>query len=105
MGSELLSWVDFKAIIACLPEDSALIRQRDPDSFWTLDRMLLASVVDELRDFQWLFASSKSKRKIPRPKPIPRPGVGPETKKHGAGNGLSMEEIDAWLIANVPKIA
>lgn len=64
------------ALIKCLPAESSVARAIDPDSEWTLDRMLTASGVDALRWLVWAKSKDASK-KPPRnmPKPIMRPGV------------------------------
>lgn len=77
------------ALIKCLPGESAVARAIDPDSEWTLDRMLTASGVDALRWLVWAKSKDASK-KPPRnmPKPIMRPGV------KGYGEQSEARDVD-----------
>lgn len=42
---------------------------------WSLDRHLLAGVIDELRAVQYVIAAGNGAKGLRPPKPIPRPGT------------------------------
>lgn len=67
-------------------------------SLWESPRIvpqLLATLVDELRRMEYLYASSKSKHKLKEPKPIERPGVKADKKKLGQ-EPISVKDFDKW---------
>jgi hypothetical protein len=85
-----LTWRRFLVLFEQLPPESATrtairnsipadqLAERRGDSTkasWSSTDMLLALLVDEVRNLQWMYASSHSKGNITRPEPIPRPGT------------------------------
>lgn len=56
------------ALVACLPSDCHVLRAESPDAIWTLDSVLLASILNSLQGLIWGM-SDKAKRGD-RPKPI-----------------------------------
>lgn len=95
-----MSWRELRVFLRYLPADSATARDvrgsTPEEDAWTLDRHLLASVVDAIREntFATVKLGGDPKRTGPLkpPDPIPRPGV--ESKKpnvirfggrHGSG--------------------
>jgi hypothetical protein len=51
---------------------------------WTLDRHLLAAILDTLRGLMYLTGAvhtARGKNPVPEPKPFPRPGIDPTDKK------------------------
>ncbi|GAA2629572.1 hypothetical protein [Streptomyces axinellae] len=78
-----LSWRELKVFLKFLPPDSATaraVRSATPeDDTWTLDRHLLATVADAVRENTYalvkLQGDPKKTRRLKPPKPIPRPGV------------------------------
>ncbi|MEU6437420.1 hypothetical protein ABZ874_24225 [Streptomyces albidoflavus] len=96
-----MSWRELRVFLRYLPPDSATsraIRGSSPDEeAWTLDRQLLASVVDAVREGTFaavkLHGDPKKTCRLKPPRPIPRPGVEPEQKsnvirfggRHGSG--------------------
>ncbi|MBW1600900.1 hypothetical protein JJV70_02035 [Streptomyces sp. JJ66] len=93
-----LSWRELRVFLRYLPPDSATARSVDPDSGWTVDQHLLATVADSVRELTHLTlvvnADPKKRRQIKPPDPIPRPGVKPREQRgsvirfggrHGSG--------------------
>lgn len=95
-----MSWRELRVFLRHLPHDSATaraVRGGTPDEeTWTLDRQLLASAVDAIRENTFvtvkLGGDPKVTGRMKPPDPIPRPGV--ESKKsnvirfggrHGSG--------------------
>ncbi|GAB2718079.1 hypothetical protein [Streptomyces bullii] len=95
-----MSWRELRVFLRFLPPDSATsraVRGSTPEEeAWTLDRQLLASVVDAVRENTFatvkLGGDPKKTGRLKPPDPIPRPGV--EQKKsnvirfggrHGSG--------------------
>lgn len=93
--------------MACLPDDSALVRQKRPESVWSLEAQLLASIVDRIAElhYSWLGSKLKARDMPPRPKPIQRPGVTPveDETRMGAG-AIPVDEFDVWLAGMVEPI-
>lgn len=87
-------------LIDNLSPQAALWRAINPDSVWTLEAMLLAAVVDELRAYRWEFSRVNFKGRQRPPDPIPRPGVTPPVDKQtfgGRESALPLDEMAAWL--------
>ncbi|MET8978569.1 hypothetical protein ABZX85_23415 [Streptomyces sp. NPDC004539] len=95
-----MSWRELRVFLRYLPPDSATARAvrggTPEEEAWTLDRQLLASAVDAIRENTFitvkLGGDPKATRRLRPPDPIPRPGV--ESKKsnvirfggrHGSG--------------------
>ncbi len=87
-----------------LPVTSELWRSMNPnkidESVWQDESMLpqlMATLIDEVRAFQWMFAQSRSKRSIKNkyPEQIDRPGVKSRTKKYGA-EPIPASEFKEW---------
>ena len=98
VGSDTFSWRDLLVIVRQLPASSALARAKEPDIDWQLQPQLMAQVVDELRELQWLVVTALSggKGKVKRPDPLPRPGVGPQ-QGIGANEGFDSDaDLAAW---------
>lgn len=96
LGTDRLTWSDLRAIVACLPPDSALGRARDPDSArWQLNEMLLAEAVDTLHLLWWAQTEAGRKNRN-RPSQIPRPGVKRVEERIGDAP-MSIEDMDAYL--------
>ena len=78
-----MSWRELRVFLRYLPADSATaraVRGSTPDEdAWTLDRHLLASAVDAIRENTFatikLGADPKKTGRLRPPDPIPRPGV------------------------------
>ncbi|MFJ7176401.1 hypothetical protein ACIQXA_08335 [Streptomyces massasporeus] len=97
-----MSWRELRVFLRFLPTDSATARAvrgaTSEEEAWTLDRQLLASVVDAVRENTFatvkLGGDPKKTGRLKPPKPIPRPGVVDEPKntntirfggRHGSG--------------------
>lgn len=95
-----LGWADFVAFVQHAPEGSAIFRaiyaDENPDNpgdfEWTLDRMLLASLVDEVAVLIW---QNGSRRLFEYPEPIPRPGT--RREKAFAASSTDIDELNARL--------
>lgn len=78
-----MSWRELRVFLRYLPRDSATaraVRNASPDEeTWNLDRQLLASAVDAIREGTYaavkLHGDPKKTRRLKAPEPIPRPGV------------------------------
>jgi hypothetical protein len=42
---------------------------------WSSLEILLASLIDEMRQNSWLYVQAHSDKSVPRPSPVPRPGL------------------------------
>lgn len=76
----------------------AMHKDKMTSSLWESPRIvpqLLATLVDELRRMEYLYASSKSKHKLKEPMPIERPGVKTDKKKLGQ-EPISVKDFDKW---------
>jgi hypothetical protein len=97
-----MSWRELRVFLRYLPPDSATaraVRGSSPEEdAWTLDRQLLATIADAVRENTFatvkLGGDPKKTGRLKPPQPIPRPGVEtPATKsnvirfggKHGSG--------------------
>ncbi|MFJ4808487.1 hypothetical protein [Streptomyces longwoodensis] len=95
-----MSWRELRVFLRHLPPDSATARAVNrttpEEAAWTLERQLLASAVDAIRENTFasikLHGDPKKTGRLRPPDPIPRPGV--EAKKsnvirfggrHGSG--------------------
>ncbi|MEU2724079.1 hypothetical protein [Streptomyces smyrnaeus] len=102
-----MSWRELRVFLRFLPPDSATaraVRKSTPeDDTWTLDRHLLATVADAVRENTYalvkLQGDPKKTRRLKPPKPIPRPGVEqPKAAKVirlGGRNPSSSKELAA----------
>lgn len=78
-----MSWRELRVFLRYLPVDSATARAvrggTPEEEAWTLDRQLLASVVDAVRENTFatikLGGDPKKTGRLQPPDPIPRPGV------------------------------
>jgi hypothetical protein len=78
-----MSWRELRVFLRYLPPDSATaraVRGVTPEQeAWTLDRQLLASLVDAQRENTFamvkLHGDPKKTKRLRPPEPIPRPGV------------------------------
>ena len=96
-----MSWRELRVFLKFLPPDSATaraVRGSTPDEeAWTLDRQLLATIADAVRENTFatvkLGGDPKKTGRLKPPRPIPRPGVEEPQKtnvirfggKHGSG--------------------
>lgn len=94
VGMGRVSWVDIRAVIRSSPRDSAYVRAKvGADVEWTLDRELLAGLVDVVVSLRWMLSGGKGQR----PKPIKRPSTRGEQQTFGVSEGFdSVEEFEAW---------
>jgi len=99
LGSRTIRPTVLLDLIDGLSPQAAVWRSIDPDMVWTLDAMLLAALVDEIRVLRWEFERVNFKGKALKPEPVPRPGVKPPVEKSviGAGEGFeTIADFDAW---------
>ena len=96
-----LSWRELRVFLRYLPTDSATARAvrgvTAEEEAWTLDRQLLATIADAIRENTFatvkLGGDPKKTGRLKPPKPIPRPGVEEPQKtnvirfggRHGSG--------------------
>ncbi|MGI5222493.1 DUF5361 domain-containing protein [Nocardia sp. CA-290969] len=94
LGTEALTWCDFRAIFAYPHPDMAVTRAMRPDEWqWGLTEQLLASAVDALTLLVWAKTKDAQKGRN-RPKPIPRPGI---ARPERIGDAMSIEELNALI--------
>ena len=98
-------WVLIKGLVA----DPTTNTHRSIGGPWSLDNLLLAAVVDDLRLGNYILAaanSPKGKNPLPMPRPIPRPGVEEQpsntTTKRFGQTTKSPEEVRAILASFNP---
>lgn len=66
-----------------MPEDRLAENAADPvKARWSAMEGLMATLIDEVRNLSWAYASAHSEQAIPKPEPIKRPGVGRSRKRH-----------------------
>ncbi|MEV8036997.1 hypothetical protein [Streptomyces sp. NPDC086182] len=69
-------------LVRHLPRDSALLREVQGEAAeWSVTDHLLAAVVDQLTQANWMFATvnqDEDAAPLDFPEPLPRPGVPPE---------------------------
>lgn len=93
-----MTWRKLGVLVAHLPPESATMtglraehpslaeqasEEADPAAqAWSSDQMLLAALIDSVRQLAWMFAAVHFKQapKAP-PEPVPRPGVGPRRQR------------------------
>lgn len=103
-----MSWRELRVFLRFLPPDSATARavrgSTPEEEAWTLDRHLLASAVDAIRENTFatikLGGDPKKTGRLRPPDPIPRPGV--ESKKSnvirfGGKHGSGAAQLAAVL--------
>ena len=65
----------------------------DPrEARWSNMESLTAALIDELRQFAWMYASSHSENMVPKPERVPRPGI---AGRPGRGKVMSIENARA----------
>ncbi|WP_200303748.1 hypothetical protein [Streptomyces adelaidensis] len=78
-------------LVKHLPRDSATLQELHGEaSRWSVTDYLLASVVDQLSEANWMFATvnrDEDSDPLDYPEPVPRPGSTP-----GAGAGVEAAE-------------
>lgn len=115
-GIDLLDWFRgditsrrLWSLICQLVEDDSSATRRAIGGPWTLDQLLLAAAVDDIRLGNYILAaanSPKGKNPLPLPQPIPRPGVeerAPETKRFGKTDKTPEEVIAILNSFNPPE--
>lgn len=70
-------------LVRHLPQDSATLRELHGEvADWTVGDYLLAAVVDQLTEANWMFATvnrDEDAEPLDYPKPVPRPGAAERT--------------------------
>ena len=89
-----------------IPEDELAEREAHPElAPWSGLESLLAALIDEVRNFAWMFAQSRTEDRVPRPERVRRPGVGRSVR---ARRKMSIEDamrIDPRLRGLSPEEA
>lgn len=91
-----MSWRELRVFLRHLPQDSATARAVNPDSTWTLDQHLAATIADRVGFLgaltAYVNADPKKRGRFRPPDPITRPGVAkPKSNvirfggRHGSG--------------------
>lgn len=102
-----MSWRELRVFLRYLPTESATSRAVrgstvDEDA-WTLDRQLLATIADAVRESTFasvkLHGDPKKTGRLKPPKPIPRPGVAEpkntNTIRFGGRHGSGAKQLAA----------
>jgi hypothetical protein len=104
LGAEL-SWRRLLVLVEHLPPEGALntaIRNATPEAElakatgdsarapWSTLESLVAALIDELRQFEWMYASAHSKTAPQMPEPIRRPGL---SRRHRGKKLMRISEI------------
>jgi hypothetical protein len=102
-----MSWRELRVFLKFLPADAATARavrgSSAEEDAWTLDRQLLASAVDAIRENTFatvkLGGDPKKTGRLKPPKPIPRPGVAEpknsNTIRFGGRHGSGAKQLAA----------
>ncbi|WP_369274526.1 hypothetical protein AB5J55_35415 [Streptomyces sp. R11] len=100
-----MSWRELKVFLKFLPPDSATaraVRGSSPEEeAWTLDRQLLATIADAVRENTFatvkVGGDPKKTGRLKPPRPIPRPGVEEPQKnnviKFGGRHGSGAKQL------------
>jgi len=88
------------AIRMQVSEDEMVRAKPDPARApWSTVEMLLALLIDEMRNLSWMYATAKTGKALPRPEPVQRPGL-----RRRSGRVISLDaarRLDPRL-RNVP---
>lgn len=99
-------------LIEHLPPESAVntaIRNRTPEELlrqhagdptratWSGVETLLATLIDEMRQLEWLYASAHTDKALIKPEPIKRPGVSGSGRKLRAISLTTARKLDPRL--------
>ncbi|MET7752307.1 MULTISPECIES: DUF5361 domain-containing protein [Actinomycetes] len=99
LGTESLTWVDLRSIIACLGPESALGRAMNPlppeEREWGLTEHLIAHLVD-LTNLLWWAQTKDGQNNMNRPSRIPRPGIKDDVSNFG-DEPMPISEMDDYL--------
>jgi hypothetical protein len=81
------------AIRNATPEEQIMALDIDPaKSSWSSMELLMATLIDEIRNLSWMYATAHSKSTVNRPDQIRRPGV---TAKHHGKKLMRMSDVRA----------
>lgn len=82
-------------LIRGLPADALTVQRLNVEATWSTTDYLLASVLDTLRDANWLTVELNKKKhtRNPQPERIPRPGDAPRE----APQLVAADELADWL--------
>lgn len=95
-GVDLLDWHRGRlssrrlaVLVRHLPRDSVTLRELHGEAAdWSVTDHLLASVVDQLAEANWMFATvnqDEHAESLEYPKPVPRPGAEPASQEAESG--------------------
>lgn len=100
LGTELLSWVDFAAVVRFLPLSSALVGELNGSPRGvTTEMVLLQEVVNSSRRVEWYLAAQGSKRKPKKPEMVDllRPKKKTRTTWRHRPDAMTVEEMNKRL--------
>lgn len=89
------------AFVRGVPRSSLLSRAVHGQEGWAWSLQdnvpgLLAAVIDELRSFEYIYAQSMSKRRLPRPRPIKRPGIADDDSRKIGKDPIPISEWETF---------
>lgn len=97
VGAHWFSWHDLIVIIRQIPEKSALMRSKHPETYiWGQVEHLLADIFDVESLLLWAKTKDGQKNRN-RPDPYPRPGVEKPDRIGDKANAISVDAMNAWL--------
>ncbi|WP_328940100.1 hypothetical protein OG288_23025 [Streptomyces tauricus] len=108
-GVDLLDWHRgqlssrrLSVLVRHLPRDSALIRALHGEAAdWSVTDYLLASVVDQLAEANWMFATvnrDEDSEPLEFPEALPRPGDQPEAGPTHRAGAPTAEELTRFFL-------
>ena len=83
------------ALVRCLPSDARVMTREDPDAMWTLETVLLASLLNAFTSFMWGMSDKTKRGKRPDP-------VGPSyiaIKRKLPAMVMTIDELERQLAA------
>jgi hypothetical protein len=86
-------------LVRQLPSESrtfAVLRGHPDAAGWSLDRYLLASLVDAMRENTYAFVLANSKKRVPEPDPVQRPeSAAKQRPKNNAFAQMAAQKLAA----------
>lgn len=91
------------------PSSRTVAAQQGGEEYWgwTLDRYMLAAIVDALNASNYMYLSANSKKKPKAPKPVPRPGDEERKRQQKENNPFAVmvkKQMDALKSGEKKKI-
>lgn len=86
------------AIRNATPEDRLRDNAGDPArASWSGVETMLATLIDEVRQLEWLYVSAHTEKPVTKPEPIKRPGITSDRRRRRAMNLDAARKLDPRL--------